>query len=204
MKTIISLILIGLALVGCSTAVLTTAKPQETATSVSALAKPTAKAVTEDTSSLVKPSFSMTAGPPAILLVPGKGKPADSFPTPTPISLEGWQTFTSAALHIALNYPSDWSVTEQTNGATFASPAGASISLQSITPNGTNSENQQCITLITAYGQTANLCVKSDMYSAEFNLQLANGSPESLMISTTNSNVLDVYKEMFNSLHPIQ
>jgi hypothetical protein len=193
MKTMVSIILIGLILVGCSPAILTTAKPAITQ-----------KAVTEETSSSSKPSFSMTAGPPAILLVPGKGNPADSFPTPTPITLKGWQTFTSAALHIALNYPSDWSVTEQTNGATFASPSGAIISLQTFIPNDANAGNQQCTSLITAYGQTANICVKAGRYSAEFNLQLADGSSESLLIFTNQSEALDVYKEMITSLRPTQ
>jgi hypothetical protein len=191
MKTIISLIFISLALVGCSPVVLATAEPKEPASN-------------KGTNPSLKPSFSMTAGPPAILLVPDRGNPAGSFPTPTPMVLEGWQIFNSAPLHIAVNYPSNWSVTEQTNGATFASPAGAIISLQTFTFNGTSTANQQCADLITSYGQTANLCVEAGMYSAEFNLQLADGSSESLLIFTNQSEALDVYKEMITSLRPTQ
>jgi len=209
MKIIVSVILIGLALAGCVPSIWSTTEPQDMTPITNPFAEPAAAnptaqiGATEKTIPSVK-VLSVTGGPPRLLLVPGEGTPASFNPTPTPIAFAGWKTFISAALHVALNYPSGWSVAEQTNGASFTSPSAAVISLQAITINGTNSENQQCTTLITAYGQTANLCVKANIFRAEFNLQLADSVSESLMISTTNSNALDVYKEMINTLHPLQ
>lgn len=196
MKTTVSLtLLISLMLAGCSSAVSSTAKPKETMPSASASANsgetqiPTAEGTN---SSQQKPSFSKIKGPPAILLMQ------------TPALLKDQKEFTSATFHVAVNYPSSWSMKEQADGATFTSPADAVISLQASTPSGANAGNQQCKTLITDYDQRANLCVNAGTYSAEFNLQFADGSSESLIISTTNEDALDVYQEMINSLHPNQ
>lgn len=187
MKRIISFILICLAVAGCSPA-------------VSAAANSTAQiAGAEKTISSAMP-LSLTSGPPRLLLVPSNGTPVSSTSTPS----SGWKTFISAARQVAVDYPSDWSATEQINGVTFASPSGAVITMQISTASVANAGNQQCTTLITAYGQTANLCLEAGLYSAGFNLQLADGSIKSLMVSTTNSNVLNVYKGMVNSLRPTQ
>jgi hypothetical protein len=199
MKTIISIVMIGLAIAGCSPV------NKETTPKASALVTPATTKVpaTENSGSSSKPDFSKTKGPPAILLGPGKvNPPSFMIRIPTPALPEGWVEFNSTMLHIAVNYPSNWSVKEQANEVRFTSPSGAVILIQAYTPNGANTGSQPCTTLITTYGLTANLCGGEGMYSAEFNLQLEDGSSEALMISTTSDDALETYKEMIDSLHP--
>ncbi len=198
MKTIIHILLIGLAIAGCAPVI----KGITPNASAFASATTTQVPATEGTGSASKPNPSSVKGPPAILLEPGKGNPPISLPIPTPALPEGWEEFSSAALHIAVNYPSNWSVEEQANEIRFRSPSGAVILFQVHTPSDITPGNPQCTTLITDYGQAANLCGGEGMYSAEFNLQLKDGSSEALTISTTSDEALEVYKQMINLLHP--
>ena len=209
MKIIVSVILVSLALAGCASSVSSTTEPQNTTPiarpfAEPATANPTAQIGTTEKTFPSAKVLSATGGPPRLLLVPGEGTPASSNPTPTPIALAGWKTFNSVALQVSVNYPPDWIVTEQTNGAMFVSQSGEIISLQALTPNDLTNEEQQCATLITASGQKANLCLEADVYSAKFNIQLVDGSSETFLISTSNRSALNVYQEMINSLHPMQ
>ena len=195
MKNLLAFLMICLTLAGCSPA------PH---------ADPPAKeAVAEGPSSLSR-SLAVTVRPPAIPIGPVQGNPAFPVSTPTPFFLKGWQTFSSSNLGVAIDYPPDWSVTEQADGAIFTSPQGAQILLQS-TPvnnagNGINNSNGQCTNLINSYGLTAEICfdTASKVYSAEFNIKSAGDSTQLLTLSTSNHEALETYKEMLNSLRLAQ
>jgi hypothetical protein len=147
----------------------------------------------------------MTADSPPILLTPIQG---DTTPPSTPdlASAQDWQTFTSSALGIALDYPSDWSVSEEVDGVLFTSPQGATILLNVVETDSENDEtrigNQRCTSRTNLYGLTADICVgnSSFTYTATITLQLADGSTQGLSLSTKTRTTGDVFEEMFNSV----
>lgn len=148
-----------------------------------------------------------TANPTAILVTPIQGNtPVPSTPTPVPTG--DWKTFTSAALGITVNYPPDWSVAEEADGATFTSPKGATIQLTQSTANPDNNEfkigNQYCTSRTNQHGQTADVCVDnaSFTYTANFALQKADGSTQRVTLATKTRTAGDVFETMFNTLQP--
>lgn len=116
----------------------------------------------------------------------------------------GWQTFSDAALQVAVDYPPDWSVLRQADGVLFSSPQGdETVLLQAdqaseITP----AAGQDCANVTNAYGQPAAVCFEAATfrYSAVF--------PETgagrLRLSTVSRERPAVYYQMFDSLRPIQ
>ena len=121
MKTTISLLLlISLALAGCTASVAATASPKAAMTNPNASANP-GNTQYPTNAPQQNPSYSKIKGPPSVLLLQ------------TPVLSNDEKEFISAAFHIALNYPSSWSVKEQAGGVTFQSPSGAVISLQTST-----------------------------------------------------------------------
>jgi hypothetical protein len=151
----------------------------------------------------------MTADPTAILLTPIPGD-ATPLPEQNTLSTADWQTFTSTALGIAVDYPSDWSVVEETESAVFTSPQGATISLQGANTARDNNEtrigNQRCTSRTNPYGLTADLCVEnvSFLYRATFSLQAEDGSTRALTLLTKTRTVGDVFEGMFNSLRLVK
>lgn len=99
----------------------------------------TDNSATEQPTTALQP-MSITAGPPMLPVLI------------TTMPSEGWQSFTSTSLGVTMDYPSDWSVIEQTDGVTFTSPRGKTIQLQVITTSSDNADsgnnNRQCATLI--------------------------------------------------------
>lgn len=142
----------------------------------------------------------VTVRPPGLLFGPVQGTPVS---TPLPLSPQGWLTFTSPTMGVAVDYPAEWSVTEQGDAATFSSTKGLSIRLG---PARDQAGGSQCTTLINASSLAANVCVDtaSGLYSATFSLKLADGSTKVLMLSTTDFAAVDVYKVMINSVRPIR
>jgi hypothetical protein len=163
----------------------------------------TEAAPSEATSSLP----AITTPPTAILLTPIQGNTSAPAATNS-VSTGDWQTFTSAALGVTVSYPPDWSVAEETDGATFTSPKGATIQLKRGTANPANNEfrigNQYCTSRTNAHGQTAAICVDNNSftYTANFTLQKASGSNEAVTLLTKTRTVGDVFEAMFNSLQP--
>jgi len=144
--------------------------------------------------------LAITVQPPTLLLGPGSG-------TPAPLSPPGWLTYTSPALGAALDYPADWSVLSQADGATFTSPQGETVLLQ---PAGDSpvspSETLQCALIVNAAGLTANTCWESasNRYSATF-IFSSGGSPSSgVVLSTTDAAAVDIYKYMLNSVRELK
>ena len=137
----------------------------------------------------------ITVRPPMVPIAPVSG----SGPA------QGWQTFTSTALGVAVDYPSSWSAVEQADGVLFTSPGGATIRLQKDSSSNPPAEGQDCSTLINTYGQTGRLCVDTarSHYSAVFQ-KAGAGSTAWLSLSTVSSEKPTVFYQMFDSLRPAQ
>jgi hypothetical protein len=150
----------------------------------------------------------MTAEPTPIILKPIQGNTSSSGATPMPLSREGWQTFSSPTLGVAVDYPSNWSVSEQTDSATFTSPEGLTILLKMVKTNSGNNEtmlgNQRCTSRTNAYNLTADICVDtaSFSYSAKFNLP-GDGTKQWLTLITTTRATGTIFETMFDSLRPV-
>ena len=148
-------------------------------------------------------SLAVTVRPPSIYLGPGT-PPANSAPTPLPSLLQGWQTFSSPNLGVRLEYPADWFVDQQANGITFRSPRGMTIFLQlgSVNNDQMTDKNQDCTTLINAYGLSSEVCVdgSATFYTASFDLTGADGTIQRIVLSTQDKQALEIYQEMLNSL----
>jgi hypothetical protein len=117
----------------------------------------------------------------------------------------GWQTYTSAALQVVLEYPAGWAAAEQRQVTTFTSPQGGRIQLQALQPGGENNI-QDCNNLINTYGLSAATCFDADTltYSAAFSQESNTGLTQAVLLSTTGQAVIDVYQGMLDSLHPVQ
>lgn len=151
----------------------------------------------------------MTVDSPPILLTPIQGN-ATTPSAPNSPSSENWQTFTSTALGVAVDYPLDWSVAEETDGGTFTSPQGGTILLKVAKTDSENNEtrigNQYCTSRTNQYDLTADICVdnSSFIYTAKFTLQLADGSTRWLMLTTKTRATGNVFEAMFNSVRLVK
>ncbi len=149
------------------------------------------------------PALAVTVRPPSIFLGPGS-PPANSAPTPLPNLPQGWLSFTSPSLGVSVEYPADWFVDQQANEIAFRSPQGWTIFLQldSVNKDQMTDKNQDCTTLINAYGLSSEVCVdaSSSTYSASFELVTADGTAQRIVLSTMDKEALDVYRGMLNSL----
>jgi hypothetical protein len=201
MKYLLTLIVLGIAVVGCSS------RP-----SASEPAKENpdiANRAPEGKLTEAVPSEAPVS-PPAVTAIPLTPIQGNS-PAPAAtnsVSSGDWQTFTSAALGVTVKYPADWSVAEEADGATFTSPKGAIIELKRGTANPSNKEfkigNQYCTSRTNEHGQTATICADnaSFTYTANFTLQKADGSSEVVILLTKTRTAGDVFEAMFNSLQP--
>ena len=130
-----------------------------------------------------------------------------STPTPIPLSLEGWQTFTSTTLGVTVKYPPEWSVSREVDGFTFTSPNGATIVFSLSGANNNSDEimvgNRRCTSRTNDYNLTADVCVEtiSFSYSAKFTLSYADGSTKGLIMKTITRTTTGVFDAMFNSVH---
>ena len=205
MRYSLTVFLIATMLAGCSggpNIESTTQKASAGGTSAALNATPTspemAQAITKATTSVSKPMV-ITVRPPLIPIEPIEGTPA--LPVPTPGPIQGWQTFTSSALGVAVDYPTDWSVTENDEGAKFTSPQGVVILLQ-VDKNKSDSlsTGQDCTTLINSYGQTGELCfdAASSGYNAAFKAT-ADASRAWMTLSVVSPEKPTVFYQMFDS-----
>jgi len=143
----------------------------------------------------------VTVRPPLVPIEPVQGSQPPPGSIPLPPSNNSWRTFTSTHLGISVDYPPDWSATEQPAGVSFTSPQGLTVLLQVLSAggggDGNPAGNAQCTLLVNTYGLTVNACgdTASDHYFAGFHIQRADGS-------TASREALDVYKAMLNSLRP--
>ena len=147
----------------------------------------------------------MTAQSPPIILTPIQGD-TTTEPAQNPLSRESWKTFTSSSLGVALDYPPDWKLTEGSQEATFTAPNGGTIELKpgaaGVRGNEIKTGNQRCTTRTNEHDLRAEVCVStaSFFYTANFNLQKADGSAQSVILLTQTRTVADAFEAMFNSL----
>src|SRR5664279_586324 len=115
------------------------------------------------------PASTATAKPGGIKVNPPK-LPVEPVPGTLP---EGWQTYTSPALGVALDYPKDWTVAEKGAWASFTSPQGVTIVLEGdqIRPTASPA-GLDCSEVINANGQAAETCfdAAASRYSALFKM----------------------------------
>lgn len=205
MRFLLTLILFGIVTASCSPA------SQKTSSNVPAgniniVSVATEGAVAEDASNATNsPSTIMTVNSPVILLTPIQGN-VNPVPTPVSPSTAGWKTYTNSTLGIALDYPPDWSVTEQSDGATFTSPQGTTILLKASKADTSSNEfkvgNQHCTSRTNAHGLAAEICGDTIAvnYSATFTIKAKDGSTQLLSISTSTHETGTVFEAMFNSV----
>jgi hypothetical protein len=210
MRYFLTLILIGMVLAGCSS---TPRADQQEGSSNSASGNPDIASiapegkVTDATNEAdsSSPDIVMTVNSPAIQLTPIQGNTSTSS-TPVPLSTENWQTYKNAALGIAVDYPPDWSITEQSDGAIFTSPVNTTILLKQESTNQDSNEirigNTRCTSRMNSNNLTAEVCVDtaSFTYTAKFTLPFADGSTRWLTLSTKTRTTGDVFEVMFNSV----
>jgi hypothetical protein len=206
MRNLITAFVLATMLVSCLPVSGRKNAPQEAAPGVSrgnesATPTPEVERTLEDATSGSKPMV-ITVRPPMIPIAPAEGTP--SVPTVGRGPQSDWQTFTSAALGVAVDYPTDWSVTENDKGAVFSSPQGDTIRLTAEkTISGPAAAGQDCVTLINRYGQTGNACydAASYNYSAAFK-QPADAAVPYLILSMTSQEKPAVFYQMFDTLRP--
>lgn len=208
MKYILTFTLLGIVIVGCSSqpdgdaSVTESSKSNPDIANIAPEERFTEELPTRQTASSLP---AMTPHAPPILLTPVQGNDTTSS-TPNPISTENWQTFTSSALGVSLEYPSDWSAVEEADGVTFTSPRGTTIQMKADTSNVNNDEfrtpNRYCTSRTNKHGLTAEVCADrtSSIYTAKFSLQKADGSTKWLTLSTKNRATGEVFEAMFNSV----
>jgi hypothetical protein len=212
MKYVLTLILLGTLAAGCAPASISEGATKNNSSggpgiaSIATEGQFTEEAPTKDASS----SSIMTVNSPPIILTPVQGNATPAASILPSLSTDNWNTYSSAALGVTVNYPVDWTVAEQAGAATFTSPQGATISLQAASPGGANNElrigNQYCTTRTNSHQQTARVCADnaSFTYSATFTLQAAGGSTHGVMLITKTRSAGKIFEAMIDSLRPTQ
>jgi hypothetical protein len=176
------------------------ASPAETITTAMPAAGPTNTAGAQDSPSqntspqgdspLAQP-LKITVAPPKAPVESGPGAPA-----------AGWQTYTSAALGVALDYPADWSAAESGSGVTFTSPQGSTILLQAA-KDAPAPAGQDCSALTNSHGQTADIChdTAASSYQATFQ-KITASATDGVILSTVSQDRPAVFLQMFDTLRP--
>ena len=214
MKYILTLILIGILTVGCGPSTHENTTPTEKTANNAPIGNmniasvATEGAITEDASNggTTSPSLVMTVNPTPIILTPIQGNVPNPASSSAPLSTTGWQTYTYSALGISIDYPSEWAITEQPDGAIFTSPQGTTISLKESKTNINSNEfkigNQHCTSRTNAHNLTATICgdTISINYSATFSIKSTDGSTQWLVLSTTTRETASVFETMFNTV----
>ncbi len=132
------------------------------------------------------PISSTTVSSQSPTMLVGSGTPA----------VNGWQTFTWTALHLAIDYPPKWSVAILSGGLTFNSPQGQTIKIArfdtpGISPDDFLTENDlpntRCLPGKNDYGARVRTCLDTISRSITANVVLnrANGDA-ALLVLTAN------------------
>ncbi len=137
---------------------------------------------------------------------------ASPAPTTAPASAPpaGWQTFVSASLRVALDYPADWSVSEQATGAFFTSSHGASIVLAQMDTGELSVEdflsqnalpNTRCSSSVNTHSVTARVCFDTIAftYTADLLINSLDGSPQLISLSMQGRGERPVFDAMIAS-----
>lgn len=211
MRYLLSFLVLGIVMAGCSTKPSASESGKDTHPNNPDIANVAPEGRTTEEAAPNEPDSSlpvMTANPTPILLTPVQGETAGPSTDENSAVPVNWQTFTSSTLGVTVDYPSDWSVAEKTEGVIFTSPRGATIELKADTANTENQEfkigNQYCTSRTNAHGQIADVCVDQAafIYTAKFSLQQSSGATQWVTLLTQTRTVGEVFEGMFNSLQP--
>jgi hypothetical protein len=197
LKKLLLLILLSLVLTGCAYSI-----PRENSSQTPHLSATSTETPEPSNLSQQEPRV-VTVRPPMIPIGPIQGTPG--LPVPTLGPLPGWQTFSSTALGVAVDYPMDWSISENDAGATFTSQQNITILLKMDKSLTTSSQTgQDCTTLINSYGQSGDLCFEAATftYRAIFK-KPSDASVGWLSLSIISQEKPTVFLQMFDSLRPV-
>jgi hypothetical protein len=126
---------------------------------------------------------------------------------------DDWKTFRSETLHVALEYPPDWSAHEQAAGATFTPAHGAIIQLALIETGDFSPEeflnehqlpNTRCSSSKNAHDVAVRTCLDtlSGNRTAYFVLNPPQGAARLLALTVFRRGDLQVFQAMVASLRP--
>jgi hypothetical protein len=179
--------LIFMLCMGCSSGTMSTAiTPTEMPKQVSSL--PTQSPAQTEASPTSSIEAIATTQPSATAVQVGATTNAS---TPTPSLPQGWQTFIWAELHIAIDYPPDWSVKILATGLAFSSPQKAVINLTRAAASGIPPEdylaendlpNTRCTTIKNRYGVAARTCFDTIARTTSANLVITPPQGEVIIL----------------------
>ena len=172
--------------------------PEATPTVVALVASPAPTTIasglpTRSTLSSTSPfatigSSRVTQTPAIALSVPSQQTQATMLPVATT------KTYTNTRLGIALDYPSDWTVSESADGAKFTSPQGATIDLALVDTQNQSPEyflvemqlpNTRCLNSANPHGVTVRNCLDTVSFSYNANLILKLSNNTTRLVSLT-------------------
>ncbi len=141
--------------------------------------------------------------PPATLVA----APATPSPVTTSAAQIGWRTFIDSDLHLAVDYPPDWTAHLQDHGATFTSPQGLTIQLvpidpQLLSPSGEIIQpNTRCADTVNPHGLPVRTCRATIGFSLGAYLQIktVSGLETAAAISTGDRGAFDVFNAIVES-----
>ena len=162
---------------------------------------PTETCLSEDANARQQPN--VTVSPPM--------NPNEVTVSSIPLSADGWKTFRSTKLHVALDYPPDWAVKEYETGASFTPAQGAGIQLDLIGTGDLSAEdflneNQiphaRCSSSTNTYGVTVRNCLDtlSGSRIAYFILKPPQGAARLLSLTILRRGNLKVFQTMVDSV----
>ena len=125
----------------------------------------------------------------------------------TPPARTGWQTYVNANLHLALEYPPDWTVTAENTGAVFTSAQSLTIHLVPIEPSALAPSdemiqpNTRCSDTVNPHGIPVRSCLATIGFSlnAYLDLKTAGGAESAVDISTISRGAFDVFNAFVES-----
>jgi len=203
------------ALTACSSASPSSAQAAPPTVSIPTGTPPTAAATPSAISSPTVTSLPAatpppTASPPA---VPFTSTTPTVSATVTPLSRTGWKTYVSTKLQIAIDYPPDWSVRENTANVTFVSPQGAMIQLVPVETSGLSPEgwlnrdllpNTRCSQRTNEHGLTVQICLDTLSFTRTANFVIGSSGTTRLLTLMTIGKGSDaaIFNAMVDSLKP--
>ena len=178
--------------------------------------------VTVQTSDLTNPPTSSpaeTAVSPALTLAPSTILPPTAVSVtvapaaePTTAPDEGWKTYTSILLGIAVDYPQDWQAQEDSSGVTFSSTEGSSIKLIQVQTgnlsaqaylNNSDLPNMRCSNGANLYGLRPQVCFDTITFSTTANLIVENGASKLVALVMGRNGDKPVFDRMAMTLRSI-
>ncbi len=142
--------------------------------------------------------------------IPTEQSSSRTSSSPAILARVGWKTFISTEFQVAVDYPQDWSVSEEESRVTFRSKPGGVIQLSVIETGQLSPENflkenllpnTRCSSKTNAAGISVRICFDtlSGSYSAEFILK-----SQLLSLSMPKRGDTQVFNLMVESLRPQQ